>query len=103
MRLLSCAILLAASSMIRADDVKPDAGYAVLFNGKDLAGWKQKGSKDSLAGKTEACNGRFKGKDGELVIDPSVKGDVRIETEKEFAKDFTMKFEFKPDAKCNND
>lgn len=103
MQLLSCAILLVASTAILADDVKPDAGYELLFNGKDLAGWKQKGSKDSLAGKTEAHNGRFKVKDGELFIDPAVKGDVRIESEKEFAKDFTIKFEFKPDAKCNND
>jgi hypothetical protein len=41
--------------------------------------------------------------DGELVIDPSVKGDVRIETKHEFGKTVTILFEFKPDAKCNND
>ena len=103
MRLLSCAILFAAATLSLADEAKPDAGFELLFNGKDLTGWKPKGGKDSLAGKTEAHNGRFKVKDGELVIDPSVKGDVRIETEKEFAKDFTIQFEFKPDAKCNND
>ena len=103
MRLLCCTLLLAACPTLRADDAKPDAGFELLFNGKDLTGWKPKGNKDSLAGKTEAYNGRFKVKDGELVIDPAVKGDVRIETEKEFAKDFTIKFEFKPDSKCNND
>src|SRR5205809_459273 len=59
MLLLSCAILLAAATSTLADDVKPDAGYELLFNGKDFTGWKQKGSKDSLAGKTEAFNGRF--------------------------------------------
>jgi len=103
MRLLSCALLFAVLAPAAADDPKADAGYTLLFNGKDLAGWKEKGSKDSLAGKTEAFKGRFKVKDGELVIDPSVKGDVRIESEKEFAKDFVIKFEFKPDEKCNDD
>jgi hypothetical protein len=91
------------TTALAADEPKPDASYELLFNGKDLTGWKQKGSKDSLAGKTEAFGGRFKVKDGELVIDPSVKGDVRIESEREFAKDFIIKFEFKPDAQCNND
>ena len=99
MKLLSCTLLV----LLLADEPKADSGFTLLFNGKDLAGWKQKGSKDSLAGKTEAHKGRFKVKDGELVIDPSVKGDVRIETEREFAKDFIIKFEFKPDEKCNND
>ena len=103
MRVLLCTLLFATCPGLEADDAKPDAGFELLFNGKDLTGWKQKGSKDSLAGKTEAFSGRFKVKDGELIIDPSVKGDVRIETEKEFVKDFAIQFEFKPDAKCNND
>ena len=60
MRLLSCAILFAATTLSLADEAKPDAGFELLFNGKDFTGWKQKGGKDSLAGKTEAHNGRFK-------------------------------------------
>lgn len=103
MRSLSLALLVVGFGFATADEPKADPGYTLLFNGKDLAGWKQKGSKDSLEGKTEAFGGRFKVKDGELVIDPSVKGDVRIESEKVFDKDFVIKFEFKPDAKCNND
>jgi hypothetical protein len=107
MRLLSAVLLVVCSAYAAADDFKPDAGFELLFNGKDLSGWKTLGTKDkpgdSLEGKTEAFNGRFKVKDGELVIDPSVKGDVRIETVKEYAKDVTIKFEFYPDAKCNND
>jgi hypothetical protein len=99
MRLLSCAFILALLGPAFADDTD----FTTLFNGKDLTGWKQKGSKETLAGKTEAFKGRFVVKDGELVIDPSVRGDVRIETEREFAKDFIIRFEFKPDAKCNND
>jgi len=98
---------LALSSIALADDIKPEPGYQLLLNGKDLTGWKTLGSKgkpgESLEGKTEAFNGRFKVKDGELVIDPAVKGDVRIETAKEYAGAVTIKFEFFPDAKCNND
>jgi len=104
MRLLSCAVLLAAAATTPADDFKPEAGYALLFNGKDLTGWKTKAKAgEALDGKAEAFGGRFKAAGGELVIDPKVKGDVRIETAKEFGKDCTIKFEFKPDAKCNND
>ncbi|MFO0801908.1 MAG: DUF1080 domain-containing protein [Gemmataceae bacterium] len=101
MRTLSLALLVVGFAA--ADEPKADPGFTLLFNGKDFTGWKPKGKKDSLEGKTEAFGGRFKVKDGELVIDPSVKGDVRIESEKEFAKDFVISFEFKPDAKCNND
>ena len=107
MRLFTCVLLLSTSFATGADEFKPEPGFELMFNGKDLTGWKTLGTKDkpgdSLEGKTEAFHGRFKVKDGELVIDPSVKGDVRIETVKEYAKDVTVKFEFFPDAKCNND
>jgi hypothetical protein len=38
-----------------------------------------------------------------LTLDPNVKGDVRIETQKEFAKDVHIKFDFMPGEGCNND
>ena len=59
------------------------ADPVALFNGKNLDGWKE-ASKDKapLAGKTEAFGGRFKVQGGMIVIDPSVKGDLHIETEK---------------------
>ena len=41
--------------------------------------------------------------EGSLVYDPAVKGDLHIETIKEFGKDVHIKFDFKPGAKCNND
>jgi hypothetical protein len=107
MRLPCCLLLLTASALAAADDFKPEPGFEPLLNGKDLTGWRTLGSKDKpgtpLDGKAEAFGGRFKVKDGELVIDPAVKGDVRIETTKEFATDAVIKYEFFPDTKCNND
>src|ERR1700722_6948070 len=88
-----------------ADDFKLEPGFTLLFNGKNLDGWKEasKDKKDVLDGKTEAFNGRFKVIEGRLVYDPTVKGDLYIETVKEFGKDVHIKFDFKPGAKCNND
>lgn len=96
------AVMALSFSSASADDFKPEEGFTLLFNGKDLTGWKTtKG--ESLDGKTDAYGKRFTIKDGILTIDPSVKGDVRIVTKKEFAGDVHIKFDFKPDAKCNND
>ena len=98
---LACCTLLAVATG-RADDFKPEDGFTPLFNGRDLTGWKtEKG--ESLDGKTEAYNGRFKAADGVLTIDPAVKGDVKVFTARELGKAVHIKFDFKPDAKCNND
>ncbi|HEX4610570.1 MAG TPA: hypothetical protein VH092_20440 [Urbifossiella sp.] len=106
MRLLSCAAAaLLVAIPAAADDFTPEPGFALLLNGKDLTGWKTKAKPgESLAGKAEAYKGRFKvSKDGNLVIDPAVKGDVRIETAQEFGKDTTIRFDFLPGPGCNND
>lgn len=84
------------------DDFKLESGFTLLFNGKNLDGWKTTAG-ESLDGKTEAYKGRFKVSDGKLVIDPKVKGDVRIQTVKAFANDVHIKFEFLPGKGCNND
>jgi hypothetical protein len=84
-------------------DFKLEVGFTLLFNGKNLDGWRQKSDKASLEGKTHAYDGRFKVDAGVLVFDPAVKGDRYIETTKEFAKDVHFKFDFKPGPKCNND
>jgi hypothetical protein len=102
--LLSGLILLVPSAGMAADDFKLEPGFTLLFNGKNLDGWKEaSGKKEALDGKTEAYNGRFKVVEGKLVYDPAVKGDLYIETVKEFDKDLHIKFDFKPGAKCNND
>ena len=86
------------------DDFKLEPGFTLLFNGKNLDGWKTKTGGEALDGKTEAYKGRFKVMEGGiLVIDPTVKGDVVINTAKEFSKDLHIKFEFKPGKGCNND
>jgi hypothetical protein len=110
MRPSSFAVLFAGLMLLlplpaeSADDFKLEPGFTLLFNGKNLDGWKEASkNKESLEGKTEAYNGRFKVVEGRLVYDPSVKGDLYIETAKEFAKDVHIKFDFKPGPKCNND
>lgn len=112
MRLLSAALfVLSAGLVAAADDFKPEPGYKLLFNGKNLDGWqakadtkKDKDAKpESLAGKTEAFGGRFKVTEGMLVIDPAVKGDRYLETATPVGGDFTIRFDFKPGEGCNND
>jgi hypothetical protein len=108
MRRFSPVILFAGVTLLMprasAAEFKLESGFTLLFNGKNLDGWKEfSGKKESLEGKTEAYKGRFKVVDGSLVYDPAVKGDLHIETVKEFGKDVHIKFDFKPGAKCNND
>jgi hypothetical protein len=103
MLLAGLALLAAGPRSDAGDDFKLEPGFTLLFNGKDLTGWKAKKGSESLDGKTEAYGKRFVVADGILTIDPSVKGDVRIETAKHFDKDVHIKFEFKPGPKCNND
>src|SRR5262245_20647825 len=86
-----------------ADDFKPEEGFTLLFNGKDLTGWKLRKGGTSLDGKTEAADGRFKVADGILVVDVKVKGDVTIDSDRTYAKDVHIKFDFLPGAGCNND
>ncbi len=97
---VTLATLVAATAASAAD-------FAPLV-GKDLSGWKTRATKakpaEPLDGKTEAAGGRFKlAADGTLGIDPKVKGDVWIETAKEYAGDVTIRFEFNPSPGCNND
>ncbi len=107
MRSLFCVLFLTVmavpSLLVAGDDFKLEPGYTLLFNGKNLDGWKTKTGNASLDGKTEAYKGRFSVKDGTIVIDPKVKGDVIIQTARSFDKDVHIKFEFLPAKGCNND
>lgn len=118
MRLFSCTLLICATAtvVVAADEFKPEAGFKLLFNGKDLTGWQtraetkkdKEGNKTeikpvALEGKTEAYDKRFAVKDDQLVIDYKVKGDRYIETVRHFSGDFTIRYDFKPEEGCNND
>jgi hypothetical protein len=102
--MLGLAALVPLAPGFADDEFKPEPGFKLLFNGKNFDGWRTKGKKgESLEGKTEAYKGRFKIVNGIIEIDPSVKGDLYIETAKEFGKDVHIKFDFNPGPKCNND
>ena len=105
MRLLSCVLFaLSAGAVVAADEFKPEPGFKLLFNGKNLDGWQTKGAKpESLDGKTAAYGDRFRVADGQLVIDYKTKGDKYIETREQFGGNFTIRFDFKPGEGCNND
>lgn len=98
--LIGLAVLTSLSTA--ADDFKLEPGFTLLFNGKDLSGWKIKGG-EALDGKMEAKGGRFKVMDGKLVIDDKIKGNLVLDTAKEFGKDVHIKFDFLPGPGCNND
>lgn len=101
---LFSVVVLAPMPVRSGGEFKLEPGFMLLFNGKNLDGWREKGAKGTtLEGKTEAFKGRFKVADGLLIYDPKVGGDKYIETTKEFAKDVHFKFDFKPGPKCNND
>jgi hypothetical protein len=101
---VTALVLLLAKPGLTDDDFKLEPGFKLLFNGKNLDGWKEaNGKKEALDGKTEAHGGRFKVVEGRLVYDPAIKGDLYIETVQEFGKDVCIRFDFKPGAKCNND
>jgi len=110
-RSLLCLFTFLAAPVVAnaADDFKLESGFTLLFNGKDLSGWKVAPNKDkdksgdSLEGKAESPTKRFVVTDGVIVIDGKVKGDIAITTEKTFAKDAHIKFDFKPGKGCNND
>lgn len=88
-----------------AEEFKLEEGFKLLFNGKNLDGWKEASGKNKAAlnGQIEAYKGRFKVTNGKLVIDPAVKGDLHLETAQQFGKDVEIRFEFNPGPKCNND
>ena len=108
-RLVACVLTFAAMTLFvpkvrntQADEFQLEKGFTLFFNGKDLTGWKLRGG-DSLDGKTEAPKKRFQVTDGKLIIDGKVKGNMVIDTTREFKGDVHIKFQYLPDAKCNND
>ena len=52
---------------VLAGEFKLEPGFKLLFNGKNLDGWRQKSDKAPLEGSITAYNGRIKVEDGALV------------------------------------
>src|ERR1051325_4466366 len=85
-----------------AGEFKVEPGFKLIFNRKNLAGRPPHGKNAARYGKSDI--GRFKVVDGGIVrFDSSKKGESYIETAKELPGDVTVKFDFKPGPKCNND
>ncbi len=80
-----------------------EPGFRPLFNGKDLTGWKCRGT--DLAGKTATDDGRFVVKDGILVISGSKDRPPKMEeidTAHSFDSDFTLRLEFRASRGANS-
>ena len=80
-----------------------EPGFAPMFNGQDLAGWRL-GTMD-LAGKTSTDDGRFAVKDGVLVIAGSKDTPPKmaeIDTAGSFDGDFTLRLEFRASRDANS-
>ena len=97
-------ITLAAPLMLSAPAAAAEPGFKALFNGKDLSGWRL--GKDSLAGKAESADGRFKVRAGVILITgasgPSEPKMKEIDTLESFGGDFTLRFEFKASQDANS-
>ena len=83
-------------------EFKLEPGFTLFFNGKDLTGWTLRGG-ESLDKMTAAPKKRFQVKEHKLIIDGKVRGNMVIDTARKFKGDVHIKFQYLPDAKCNND
>jgi hypothetical protein len=97
MRLVRPALfaLFVATLAFAADSFTPEPGFAALFNGKDLTGWRYSPA-DQFAGKSASSDGRYEAKDGVLVVHPKTPRQIKwLETTREFPKDFVLRLEFR--------
>jgi hypothetical protein len=96
------AVIVALSLMLTsraADQFKLEEGYASLFNGRDLTGWKYPGPKGTaLENTTQTPDKRMEVKDGIILVnekDAKGKGGIKdLYTVADFNKDFHLKLEF---------
>jgi len=89
---------------VPADEWKPEDGFVLLFNGKDLTGWKY--GNEALDGKTETADKRFQVVDGAIVAnekDAAGKGGIKdLYTVPSFDKDFQVRLEFRAGLKADS-
>jgi hypothetical protein len=103
---LALALFALAAGVWAEDDFKLEAGFTALFNGKDLTGWRYKGSREDLAEKTETMDGRIAVEGGVIVMrarDNKGKGGIKVlETTRNFPKAFHLKIEFRASLKSDS-
>jgi hypothetical protein len=103
---LGLALLAFAAGARAGDDFKPEEGFTSLFNGKDLTGWRYKGSKEDLAGKAETADARVAVENGVIVMrekDSKGKGGIReLATVKDWPKGFHLRLEFRAGLKADS-
>jgi hypothetical protein len=97
---LLLSLALVSFTCALADDFKPEEGFTVLFNGKDLTGWEygpvpvtKKPIIEKLDGKTATKDKVFEVSDGLIVA--SGKKVMALYTAKEYNQDFQFKVEFR--------
>ncbi len=85
------------------DDWTPEPGFESLFNGRDLSGWGY-ADKPPFDGKTASDDGRFAVSNGRLVVtvSPLTADYLKLLTTRKFAKDFTLKLEFRASANADS-
>jgi len=94
-------VLLASAFTVHAAEFKPEPGFELVFNGKDLTGWGYKdaaGKVTTYDAKTATPDGRYTAGDGMLVVHPMPDGSRKMQiiwTAREFPKDFHLKLEFR--------
>ncbi|MBR9759229.1 DUF1080 domain-containing protein [bacterium] len=90
---------------VPVDDFKPEPGYEMLFNGKDLTGWGYRQKKtlkktENFDGKINSKEHRYLAKHGRLIVTtpPEGRAFTQLWTHQEFGSDFTLKLEFRANA-----
>lgn len=82
-----------------ADGFQPEAGFEMLFNGRDLTGWSFKTNSETTVfdGATETPDHRYKAINGRLVVTTPPEGRrvQQLWTTRQFPGDFVMKLEFR--------
>jgi hypothetical protein len=103
MRLSIAAMVLAAAAttLVAADDFKPEPGYISLFNGHDLTGWGYR--TNNFDGKKASDDNRYSAGDGILVVHPRTPRLLQqISTTQTFSNDFILKLEFRASTNADS-
>ena len=99
--LAAMVFVTAATTVVAADDFKPEQGYISLFNGHDLTGWGYR--TNNFDGKTASDDGRYSAGDGILVVHPRMPRLLQqISTTQTFSNDFILKLEFRASTNADS-